>query len=93
MWLTYSKRSALDAARLLEGIANLYTAVLKAVDGVSQETIPSKSLGTASRYLAKWAIEHRTSPLCYEVKHVSLLLETATQARNEVVHTGLGQDT
>lgn len=86
-WLAHEPSDALEAIRLLEGIAHLYAAVLA---GATKE-VPLRSnaggLGASARFISEWAhknVEHALAP---EALVVGTILQGAGRARNALVHS------
>jgi len=88
MWLRECRRSALDMIRLLEGIANLYVAVIHCREGSDAD--PAASLARNSTFIKQWQSRTEEGQFRAEVDTFMDLIEKSKADRNRVVHGTLG---
>lgn len=85
-WLDNYQRNALSSIQLLEGIANLYTAIIGTLD--PKLRVPElHGIGECASTMRRWCDGNRSSPLGHEVASISVMLNALAPLRNQVVHS------
>lgn len=97
VWLAADLSDSFPAMQFLEGVAQMYAALL---DGVATN-IPvatnkpdpgRRSLGAGARYISEWVLRNQEHPLSAEAMVIGSILRDAVPARNVVAHSTPGQD-